>query len=162
MSSAYSMWLSIRSLRVLPVDLLVKERSLIHQRIGEEEGAIRDETLNLLQEKWNRTTSGRWTKRLIPIVRRWTERKHGELDFHPTQILNGYGCFEAYLYKIGKRRPARCIFVYCQEEDDMAEFSNAYPLQMQEMGRRSRKLPQSPRKDDQSRKLKQHNARCRD
>lgn len=34
------------------------------------------------------------------------EEEYGELDFHLTQVLNGNGCFEAYLHKVGNRPDA--------------------------------------------------------
>lgn len=103
----------------IPIDLLVRERSLIYDRGKEEVKNIRDETMKLWQERWDSATSGSWTKRLIPKVERWTGRKHGETDFHLTQVLSGHGCFEHFLHKIGRRRSAVCIF--CHEEDDTAE-----------------------------------------
>ncbi|CAB0043254.1 unnamed protein product [Trichogramma brassicae] len=40
---------------------------------------------------------GRWTHRLIPNITPWIERRHGEVDYHLTQLLTGHGCFRSYL-----------------------------------------------------------------
>lgn len=65
---------------------------------------------------WDNTRKGRWTRRLIPDIRRWTERGHGEVGYHLTQALTGHGCFVEYLYDIGKKESRECV--YCGENDD--------------------------------------------
>uniref|UniRef100_A0A2S2NQQ6 Reverse transcriptase domain-containing protein n=1 Tax=Schizaphis graminum TaxID=13262 RepID=A0A2S2NQQ6_SCHGA len=50
------------------------------------------------QQEWEElTTTGQWTKRLIPDVRPWVTRTHGMTNYHITQFLTGHGCFQSYL-----------------------------------------------------------------
>ena len=58
---------------------------------------------------------GAWTRALIPDVRRWVDRRHGELSYELTQALTGHGCFRSYLHKYRRRRDPACV--YCGEED---------------------------------------------
>lgn len=68
------------------------------------------------QSRWNeQKEKAQWTKRMIPNIKEWTERKHGEIDYHVTQFLSGHGCFTAYLHRFGKRENDRCW--YCEMED---------------------------------------------
>ncbi|XP_050063268.1 uncharacterized protein LOC126552601 [Aphis gossypii] len=62
--------------------------------------------------------TGGWTKRLIPYVDRWCERK-GDLDYHTTQVLSGHGCFGVYLHKIKKEETDVCH--HCNMGPDSAE-----------------------------------------
>lgn len=78
----------------------------------------REETIRKWQRKWNATRKGKWTRTLIPDLRRWTAR-NGEVSFHLTQAMSGHGCFNAYLHKMGKRASPRCF--YCKNPKDDAE-----------------------------------------
>lgn len=50
------------------------------------------------QQEWEElTTTGQWTKRLIPDIRSWATRTHGTINYHMTQFLTGHGCFQSYL-----------------------------------------------------------------
>ncbi|XP_043063330.1 uncharacterized protein LOC122319742 [Drosophila ficusphila] len=73
----------------------------------------------LTQERWTAEERGRWTARLLPNLVAWSTRKHGDLDYYVTQMLTGHGYFAAFLYSIGKRKVARCI--YGDAEIDSAE-----------------------------------------
>ncbi|XP_068159849.1 uncharacterized protein [Drosophila tropicalis] len=68
-------------------------------------GAARDPTLeasiDLWQARWDASDKGRWTHRLIPNIRKWTERPHGTVNFYLTQFLSGHGCFRQYLHRFG-------------------------------------------------------------
>ena len=68
------------------------------------------------QNRWQESRKGRWTHRIIPRVKRWVERKHGEVGYHLTQALTGHGCFADYLLGIGKLDSRECV--YCGEIDD--------------------------------------------
>lgn len=68
------------------------ERLKVHKDRAKKD-ALRDESLTRWQEEWNEAKTGRWTRRMTPDVKKWTTRKHGEINFHPTQILTGHGCF---------------------------------------------------------------------
>jgi len=43
----------------------------------------RDQTMEKWQKEWDDALNGRWTHRLIPSIRSWTERRHGGLDTTP-------------------------------------------------------------------------------
>ncbi|XP_062134202.1 uncharacterized protein LOC133844301 [Drosophila sulfurigaster albostrigata] len=51
---------------------------------------------------------GRWTHRLIPNIGEWTSRKHGQVNFHLTQVLSGHGCFRSYLHRFGHEASGNC------------------------------------------------------
>lgn len=62
----------------IPIDMLIRERSLINDRRKVEARNIRQNTMHLSQERWDSVESSSFTKRLIPKVERWTAKKHGE------------------------------------------------------------------------------------
>jgi hypothetical protein len=72
--------------------------------------------MNEWQCIWNGTSKEIWTRTLIPDIRAWAERKHGELNYHLTQALSGHGCFASFLQKIGKQETDICWF--CEDRDD--------------------------------------------
>ncbi|CAB0040021.1 unnamed protein product [Trichogramma brassicae] len=78
-----------------PLALLADERARLYSRHRED---AKDEerlaTLSKWQEAWDRSTKARWTHRLIPNIRTWIERRHGELNYHLTQLLTGQGFFK--------------------------------------------------------------------
>ncbi|XP_077294850.1 uncharacterized protein LOC143917239 [Arctopsyche grandis] len=86
---------------------------------GEQKNDAKERTRSLWQTRCDASTEGRWTHRLIRDLRVWSRRKHGELCFHPTQILTGHGCFGSYLHKIGKKVTSGCH--HCSAENDDAE-----------------------------------------
>ncbi|CAB0042472.1 unnamed protein product [Trichogramma brassicae] len=70
-----------------PLALLADERARLYGRRRED---AKDEerlaTLSKWQEAWDRSKKARWTHRLIPNIRVWIERRHGELNYHLTQL----------------------------------------------------------------------------
>jgi hypothetical protein len=60
------------------------------------------------QEEWDGSVKGRWTHRLIPSVKDWMERPHGEVNFHMTEFLSGHGGFRDYLHRIGRAQSPNC------------------------------------------------------
>ncbi|XP_020296851.1 uncharacterized protein LOC109861566 [Pseudomyrmex gracilis] len=53
--------------------------------------------------------TGKITKEVIlPLFERWVTRRHGSMSFHLTQIMTRHGCFNSYLYQIGKAASDRC------------------------------------------------------
>lgn len=105
---------------ILPIDLMAKDRrrryqvrknlSLPHP---EDEGEVTAEW----QSRWDNSVKGRWTHRLIPNIERWIQRKHGEVNFHLTQVLTGHGCFAQYLNRFGKIDNAECWYCGHQVDD---------------------------------------------
>jgi len=109
---------------VIPIHLLARERQAIYRRRAEANRATvateeREHTLVEWQTSWEADPRGRWTARLIPDVRRWTERKHGEVGYYVTQFLSGHGYFRGFLHKIGKAESPNCL--YCADVTDTAE-----------------------------------------
>jgi hypothetical protein len=65
-------------------------------------------TIQDWQEEWDNSCTGRWTYRLIPSIKVWIERPHGEINFHMTEFLSGHGGFRGYLHRIGKAISPNC------------------------------------------------------
>ncbi|CAB0042269.1 unnamed protein product [Trichogramma brassicae] len=92
-----------------PLALLADERARIHKRrrqnAKEEE---RIETLREWQVQWDRSGKGRWTHRLIPKLKVWVERRHGEVDYYLTQLLSGHGFFKQHSQRYDNTQSAQC------------------------------------------------------
>lgn len=107
----------------IPGDLLVEESAAIRilkaSGVGQSEArvAARQETTTKWQANWDAAIKGRWTRRLIPLIRPWTERRHGETSYELTQLLTGHGCFEDYLERIGKAPTTVCQECDSQSSD---------------------------------------------
>ena len=85
---------------VIPIDLLALERKYIYDSVDECEVAFtraRSDPMNAWQDRWKKGQTGRWTYRLIPDLRAWTERQHREVDYYLTQFLTGHGYFRGLL-----------------------------------------------------------------
>ncbi|CAB3252460.1 unnamed protein product [Arctia plantaginis] len=89
---------------MLPIEVLAEERkakgkvttTLSPGELGKEE---RLNSIRRWQSKWDTSTKGRWTYRLISQVDVWVNRNHGGVNYYLTQMISGYGCYRAYLYK---------------------------------------------------------------
>jgi len=68
----------------------------------------RERSISRWQERWDSTTSGRWTHVLIPVLSPWLERRHEQVYFYLTQILSGHECFRSYLKKYGHDTSDNC------------------------------------------------------
>lgn len=100
--------------RCIPWDIKSELRQKL--RNGEEQCEdFESRCLEIWQHKWssNNTNKGKWTRSLIPDIRRWYNRPHGELTFELTQALTGHGCFQSYLFRIGKKLSPTCV--HCNE-----------------------------------------------
>ncbi|CAB0041126.1 unnamed protein product [Trichogramma brassicae] len=94
---------------ITPLALLADERSRLHQRHHEDARAEeRQETLRRWQSQWHSSPKGRWTHRLIPNIRSWIERRHGEVDYHLTQLLSGHGYFKHHSQRYDHNASADC------------------------------------------------------
>uniref|UniRef100_A0A2S2PDK9 Retrovirus-related Pol polyprotein from type-1 retrotransposable element R1 2 n=1 Tax=Schizaphis graminum TaxID=13262 RepID=A0A2S2PDK9_SCHGA len=104
---------------VAPLDITAKDRSdeYNNRRNPENTRAIEDPT-STWQRRWDESTKGRWTHELITDIKTWTQRKHGEINFHLTQVLSGHGCFSKYLKKYAKLESEECW--YCGHPTDDA------------------------------------------
>ncbi|XP_046869189.1 uncharacterized protein LOC124461774 [Drosophila willistoni] len=75
-----------------PLDLLANEA-----RNRDPPPVRRETTLTNWQRIGRDSNHGSWTRRLLPDIRQWLNRKHGQTDFYLTQLLTGHGCFKSYL-----------------------------------------------------------------
>ena len=104
----------------VPIAFLARERRERFLAAGEGSDAERRvESVRMWQSDWDAEDVGRWTYRLIPELRPWLERSHGEINFYLTQLLSGHGQSNAYLHRMGVKASSRCD--YCPAEDDTAE-----------------------------------------
>lgn len=95
---------------MMPIGIIIKEDAECFE-LRETRGIrrnIRSASMVRWQRTWSTSTKGRWTHRLIPEVSRWVDRRHGEVNFHLTQLLSGHGCFRQYLHKFGHAESPEC------------------------------------------------------
>lgn len=129
-----------------PIDLLAEERDRIHRRRREEldlpwQTITKEERLNTLckwQSRWDASSAGRWTHRMIPDIGKWWERKHGKVDHYLTQLLTNHGCFRAYLARFKIEEVPSCP--HCIHLDETAEHAfflcPRYSVEKNELDRR--------------------------
>lgn len=67
-----------------------------------------DDIYKQWQRRWETCGKGSWTRELIPRIRVWTGRKHGELGYYLTQIMTGHGNFGFYLKLMNKVKNSKC------------------------------------------------------
>ncbi|XP_050452177.1 uncharacterized protein LOC126851885 [Cataglyphis hispanica] len=79
-----------------PLDLLARERQ---QKYAGAEVAKEDQLLSHWQRRWDALQKDLWTHRLIPKIKEWLARRHGEVDYYLTQFLTNHRCFKACLLK---------------------------------------------------------------
>jgi len=60
---------------------------------------------------------GAWTKRLVPCIDDWCNRRHGQIEYHLTQFMSGHGCYSCYLHNIGKESSPGCHHCDSQLDD---------------------------------------------
>lgn len=99
----------------MPIDDTARENAaVLHGTSGvpaakkELRQRLRDESLQRWQRRWDGSTKGRWTHRLIPNIRAWVCRRHGEVNYYLTQLLSGHGCFRSYLHRFGHEASPEC------------------------------------------------------
>ncbi|KAH8413925.1 hypothetical protein KR215_003631, partial [Drosophila sulfurigaster] len=101
-----------------PFEEMVRERVSVFRQLqtgslpNAEKRSIKQraqrECLERWQTRWNEASKGRWTHRLIPLIKEWTTRSHGQLNFHLTQVISGHGCFRSYLFRFGHDTAEDC------------------------------------------------------
>ncbi|CAB0037839.1 unnamed protein product [Trichogramma brassicae] len=104
-----------------PLALLADERARLFHRSRDDAGRgdERQETLRRWQVQWDQSTKGRWTHRLIPDIKEWVERRHGEMSYHLTQLLTGHGYFRHHSQRYDNNASARCPV--CPDETENVE-----------------------------------------
>uniref|UniRef100_A0A2M4CKD9 Putative reverse transcriptase n=1 Tax=Anopheles darlingi TaxID=43151 RepID=A0A2M4CKD9_ANODA len=109
-------WVKVLLANMIPMELLLEEDVRYHSarqevRLAGEQvspASLRAQERAVTYAKWqdewdemgtgrSSTSCTRWTYRLIPNVRCWSERRHGEVDFYLSQVLTDHGFFRAYL-----------------------------------------------------------------
>lgn len=106
---------------MIPIDLLAQERLLIYEKYYSQHEA-RDIILNKWQARWNSSPKGRWTYALIPNIKLWLNRKHGDPDYYITQFLSGHGGFKQYLHRFGLADSSVCPFCTDPMQDSRHTF----------------------------------------
>lgn len=103
-----------------PADLLAIEREADYmQRRGISGGSdTKDETYIRWNTRATESTTGEWTISIVGDIKTLCRRKHGQLNFHMTQVLSGHGCFGKYLHRIGKETTEACH--HCEADVDDA------------------------------------------
>ena len=97
-----------------PLDLVARERQqkYLKLEVGEEQGLVA-----CWQTRWDLSQKGRWTYRLIPNIRTWITRGHGEVDYYLTQLLTGHGCYRARLFQFNYEDDPHCTNCWEHLED---------------------------------------------
>lgn len=101
---------------MIPVDILVEEMYLLYQEKTRSidldhttlRARTRQESIRKWQFRWDQSTKGRWTHRLIPNVQKWINRRHGEVNYNLTQFLTGHGGYRKYLHRFGHEDSPEC------------------------------------------------------
>ncbi|CAB0042206.1 unnamed protein product [Trichogramma brassicae] len=123
-----------------PLALLADERTRLYGRRRED---AKDEerlaTLSKWQEAWDQSTKARWTDQLIPNIRVWIKRRHGELNYHLTQLLTGHGFFKHHSRRYDHNHSAQCpvcpssienaehLFYHCPRFNEERETTGSFP-----------------------------------
>lgn len=107
-----------------PIEVLAEERRALYQQgrlpLASQRNLRtqeRQSSTERWQMKWNTSSKGRWTFRLIPQLDRWVNRRHGEVNYYLTQLISGHGCFRAYLHKYKHEDSPECPTCRGEEED---------------------------------------------
>lgn len=100
---------------MIPIDILADEAKRIYEakQINGHNGVNIQETervvsLEKWQSRWDESPKGRWTHKIIPNIKCWLERKHGETNYFLTQFLSGHGGYRSYLYRFGLDESPMC------------------------------------------------------
>lgn len=100
--------------RIPPVDLLAEEKAMLDQ--GYDNKEANRIILDQWQQRWEEDAGkANWTKRLVPDIRPWVNRKHGQVNYYLTQLLTGHGCFNFYFHRFKIKEENKCI--YCDIPD---------------------------------------------
>lgn len=121
---------------MIPIDILASEMRRIYQRRNEDAGAgppspamrsiQTEERINSMsrwQDRWNSSSKGRWTYKLIQNIDEWTNRPHGTCCYHVTQFLSGHGGYRKYLHKFGHDDSAECPSCNTDEDTEHVMFN---------------------------------------
>nr|BAC57914.1 reverse transcriptase [Anopheles gambiae] len=111
---------------MMPLHILIDEDYRVRQRsittgVSSKLARIaeRPYSVEAWQREWSTTTSGSWTRRLIPNIQPWITRRHGNIEFHMSQFLSGHGFFRSHLHRMGYVPSPVCPA--CGDENQTAE-----------------------------------------
>lgn len=81
-----------------PLELIARERAYKYRNKSliqkpELRRRATENTIVRWQRAWETTTRANWTKTLIPNLKPWITRNHGEVNYHITQALTAHGSF---------------------------------------------------------------------
>lgn len=115
---------------MMPIDILADEnrRSYVRSKhiARTEWKTMKDEervvSLARWQTRWDASSKGRWTHRLIPSLETWLQKKHGECSYQLTQFLSGHGGYRGYLHKFGHDSSPLCPTCPSVEDTEHAIF----------------------------------------
>lgn len=96
-----------------PAKLAVQERSKIYRDGKEQRSEARRELYAEWQNTW-RNYEG-WARWFVVDIKKWCERRWGELEYFSVQAMTGHGVFGEYLKRIGRAESDTCWF--CPERD---------------------------------------------
>lgn len=100
------------------ITMMARERSRTYKEGLENAKRIKEDTVEEWQREWEKSDgTAVWTKKLIPHVRPWIKRSHGESNYYLSQPLLGRGCFMAYLHKFKLKASSRCMYCECGLDD---------------------------------------------
>ncbi|XP_076763718.1 uncharacterized protein LOC143431087 [Xylocopa sonorina] len=95
----------------------ITEREM-KKEIESKKKMIKEEITQKWQKEWEETKKAVWTRILIPTIKSWLEKGNITIVNHSiTQLLTGYGCFNAYRKRIKKISHQKCRH-YDGEVDD--------------------------------------------
>ena len=105
--------------RTPPVRLLAEERAEVFEKkkkkpnmSDREVERVKQAARRALLVKWkdylSSSATGGWTRTLIRDLDGWMNRGHGQMNFHLTQLMSGHGCFNDYLFRMGKVAAPSC------------------------------------------------------
>lgn len=83
----------------------------------------RKDTINIFEERAKSSDVGKWTVELIPNVKVWLKRPHGEVNFYLAQFLTGRVHFNWYLHKTKRKNSPYCDYCLNKEDDVEHTFS---------------------------------------
>ncbi|KAJ8909997.1 hypothetical protein NQ315_008928 [Exocentrus adspersus] len=104
-----------------PIDLLVEERTAIHDSDPEQALELRRRlarirTLEEWKRRWEENAdTSQWTRTIISDLEAWVIFPHRRAEYFLTQFLSGHGSFNSYLCRIGRKKSDVCE--QCQESD---------------------------------------------
>ena len=112
---------------MVPIDITTNEQFAIYNGLKNSPHvdkkilsiSEREKSMQSWQRRWENSQNGRWTFKLIPNIKMWFNRKHGEINYNLTQFLSGHGGYRSYLHRFGHDISPRCP--ECPNEDENAE-----------------------------------------